>query len=71
MPPVGFEPTIPAFERVKTVHALDRAATVTGKHYYLYTYNISEYDAFFGIDYGTHFPRNPSVTVMKLLVNMI
>jgi hypothetical protein len=25
---VGFEPTILAFERVKTVHALDRAATV-------------------------------------------
>jgi hypothetical protein len=25
---VGFEPTIPAFERVKIVHALDRAATV-------------------------------------------
>jgi hypothetical protein len=23
---VGFEPTIPVFERVKTVHALDRAA---------------------------------------------
>jgi hypothetical protein len=30
MPSVGFEPTIPVFERAKTVHALDRAATVTG-----------------------------------------
>jgi hypothetical protein len=30
MPWVGFEPTIPAFERAKTIHALDRAATVTG-----------------------------------------
>jgi hypothetical protein len=30
MPREGFEPTIPAFERVKTVHALDRAATVIG-----------------------------------------
>jgi hypothetical protein len=30
MPQVGFEPTIPVFERVKTVHALDRAATVIG-----------------------------------------
>jgi hypothetical protein len=30
MPYVGFEPTIPAFERAKTVHALDRSATVTG-----------------------------------------
>jgi hypothetical protein len=26
MPQVGFEPTIPVFERVKTVHVLDRAA---------------------------------------------
>jgi hypothetical protein len=30
MPQVGFELTIPVFERVKTVHALDRAATVIG-----------------------------------------
>jgi hypothetical protein len=28
MPWVGFEPTIPEFERAKTVHALDHAATV-------------------------------------------
>jgi hypothetical protein len=27
---VEFEPTIPAFERAKTVHALDRSDTVTG-----------------------------------------
>jgi hypothetical protein len=30
MPWVGFEPTTPVFERAKTVHALDHAATVTG-----------------------------------------
>jgi hypothetical protein len=30
MPRVGYEPTIPVFERAKTVHALDRAATVIG-----------------------------------------
>jgi hypothetical protein len=30
MPWVGFEPTVPASERAKTVHALDRSATVTG-----------------------------------------
>jgi hypothetical protein len=30
MPRVGFEPTIPVFELEKTVHALDRAATVIG-----------------------------------------
>jgi hypothetical protein len=31
MPRVGFEPTIPVFERAKTVHALDGAATVIGE----------------------------------------
>jgi hypothetical protein len=30
MPRVRFEPMIPVFERVKTVQALDRAATVIG-----------------------------------------
>jgi hypothetical protein len=30
MPGVGFEPMIPAFERAKTVHALDGASTVVG-----------------------------------------
>jgi hypothetical protein len=31
MPRMGFEPTIPVFERAKTVHVLDRAATVIDK----------------------------------------
>jgi hypothetical protein len=30
IPRMGFEPTIPAFQRAKTVHALDRAATEMG-----------------------------------------
>jgi hypothetical protein len=30
MPCVGFEPMVPTSERSKTVHALDRSATVTG-----------------------------------------
>jgi hypothetical protein len=30
MPQVGFDPTIPVFERAKTVHVLDRVATVIG-----------------------------------------
>jgi hypothetical protein len=30
---VGFEPTIPESERAKTVHALGREATVTGKFF--------------------------------------
>jgi hypothetical protein len=33
MPEVRFEPTIPVFERTKTVHALDRAATVISMLY--------------------------------------
>jgi hypothetical protein len=35
MPLAGFEPTIPVLERAKTFHALDRAATVTGKIVYI------------------------------------
>jgi hypothetical protein len=31
MPQVIFEPTIPVFERAKTVHALDREDTLIGK----------------------------------------
>ena len=38
MPPVGFEPTIPAGERLQT-YALDRAATGTGHQ--LSLFNIS------------------------------
>jgi hypothetical protein len=34
MPRVGFEPTIPAFQRVKTVHALERAVSVIGAETY-------------------------------------
>jgi hypothetical protein len=33
MPSIGFEPTIPAFEQVKTFHALDSATTVIGSLY--------------------------------------
>jgi hypothetical protein len=32
MPRVGFEPTIPVFERAKTVHAFDRETTVIGTY---------------------------------------
>jgi hypothetical protein len=35
MPRVGFEPTIPVFERAKTVHALDRAVIVLGSSFFL------------------------------------
>jgi hypothetical protein len=42
MPRVGFERTVPAFERAKVVHVLNRTATVTGKSgLYLIIYQIS------------------------------
>jgi hypothetical protein len=34
MPRAGFEPTIAAFERAKTVHTLDRAAAMIGTEVY-------------------------------------
>jgi hypothetical protein len=33
VPWVGFEPTIPVFERANTIHASDRAATAIGYSY--------------------------------------
>jgi hypothetical protein len=42
MPSVGFEHTIAAFERAKTVHTLDRAATVTG----VISYTLCKYKMF-------------------------
>jgi hypothetical protein len=33
MPRLGLEPTTPVFERAKTVHALDRTATVSGQYW--------------------------------------
>jgi hypothetical protein len=38
MPLLGFETMIPAFERTKTVHALDRAATAIGFVYGLISF---------------------------------
>jgi hypothetical protein len=60
MPRAGLEPTIPAFEREKRVHALDRAAAVSGirvvlpdsknevipctKHHAMKTYGVTDID---------------------------
>jgi hypothetical protein len=40
MPQVGFEATTPVFWRAKTVHALDRAATVIGIASFCHLYNF-------------------------------
>jgi hypothetical protein len=46
MPLVGSEPTTPVFEGVKTVHALDHAATVIGRsEFYVEHYVISDFFA--------------------------
>jgi hypothetical protein len=37
MPGVRFEPTTPLFEQAKTVHTLDRVATVTGSEIFIYS----------------------------------
>jgi hypothetical protein len=41
---MGFEPTIPGSERAKTVHALDRSATVTGFDH-LEAVNLNNYNS--------------------------
>jgi hypothetical protein len=41
MPQVGFEPTIPVFDRAKTVHALGHVAAVIGGNYRYY-YKIED-----------------------------
>jgi hypothetical protein len=48
MPRVGFEPTIPVFERAKTVHASDRATTVIGIRS-IYYRNIETSDRYLNI----------------------
>jgi hypothetical protein len=42
MPRIGFDPMIPAFKWAKTVHALDRAATVIGRLKYKYVPEIGQ-----------------------------
>jgi hypothetical protein len=44
MPLAGFELTIPVFERAKTLHALDRAATVTGLYSTCSYVSVKSYD---------------------------
>jgi hypothetical protein len=49
---VGFEPTIPAFERAKAIYASDRAATVIGNEIYTSTYSALIVES----DGNTHAP---------------
>jgi hypothetical protein len=61
---VGFEPTVPASERAKTVHSLDRSATVTGQ-YLTYGPEIT-YEVF--RLYGGNTLKKEAVSTFDLLV---
>jgi hypothetical protein len=55
MPWVGFEPTIPAFERAKTIHALDCATTVIGHYLWVSLRNFAvqkQYASVYGSNLG-------------------
>jgi hypothetical protein len=47
IPRVGFEPTIPMFERAKSVHDLDEAATLMGTNFawIIFRYDSRDYEA--------------------------
>jgi hypothetical protein len=57
MPWVEFEFTIPAFERAKTVHALDLAATVIGN----LQIDVSKIESEWGLLYDWRFTANQFV----------
>jgi hypothetical protein len=60
MPGVGLDPTIPAFKRAKTVHALDRAATVIR----ISNQTTRRYIAEDGTGHNVPPPREPLVTLI-------
>jgi hypothetical protein len=62
IPWVGFEPTMRAFKRTKTFHALDRAATVTGEIAVI-SFVRNNWGTCFA--YNTHRPESLAVTVSR------
>jgi hypothetical protein len=67
MPRVGFETTIPVFERAKTVHALDGAATVIGFHL-IYPYvNFPRHCGHTNF-YSQTFTAQPIVTLQQVFL---
>jgi hypothetical protein len=49
---MGFEATIPASERAKAVHALDRAATLTGQFFSLHRMNDERLHQLWGYEHS-------------------
>jgi hypothetical protein len=72
MPRVRFEPTIPVFEWGKTVHALDRAATVIDRfierYYKFVAWNMLQ--RFYSSSYGSifHMSETASTNVTIVLI---
>jgi hypothetical protein len=65
MPRVGFEPTIPAFKRAKTVHALNRGATVIGHPYTSFYKHISSKQ----MNVRSMVTRTRQIGVQRVLIN--
>jgi hypothetical protein len=65
MPLVWFEPTIPVFERAKTIHALDRAATETDDGDYREYYILRCDSWYYGRNLST-FQRNVQRPSLRL-----
>jgi hypothetical protein len=62
MPEAGFEPTITTSERAKTVHVLDRSATVTGTQ----TMVVWTVWTLVGLISRAKFPLRSSTTLLRL-----
>jgi hypothetical protein len=64
---VGFEPTIPAFERAKTVHVLDREATMIGNYKVILMWKLKHIcvsSAILPLYMGLHLRNTANVPVM-------
>jgi hypothetical protein len=71
MPQVGFKPMIPIFERAKTVHALDRVATVIGSwelYFFKYFKILSYLVIWFLITISSHINLLPSTSTDSIFV---
>jgi hypothetical protein len=76
MPCVGFEPMIPASERAKTVHALDRAATAISSFSVYHLHIIPPFDVTYCVCKCTHtinvqVAGSPRIAFLELLVYVV
>jgi hypothetical protein len=64
LPRVGFEPTFPVFERAKTIHALDRAATLYCTCVFIISSQLPDCEYHPYISHTLH--TNPCLTVVQV-----